>query len=47
MLAFDITLFFPSFNHHLLPLILKKVGFDPKVLFFFKNYLTERKTKYL
>ena len=47
MLAFNITPFFPSLNYHLLPLILNKVGFDLKVLLFFKNYLTERKTKYL
>ena len=47
MLAFDIAQFFPSLNYHLLPLILNKVGFDSKVSLFFKNYLTERKTKYL
>ena len=47
MLAFDITQFFPLLNYHLLSLILNKVGFDPKVLLFFKNYLIERKTKYL
>ena len=47
MLAYDITQFFPSLNHHLLPLILDKVGFDLKVLIFFKNYLVGRKMKYL
>jgi len=47
MLAFDITQFFPSLNHHLLPLILDKVGFDLKVSTFFKNYLVSRKMKYL
>ena len=47
MLAFNITQFFPLLNYHLLSLILNKVGFDPKVLLFFKNYLIERKTKYL
>jgi len=47
MLAFDIAQFFPSFNHHLLPLILDKVGFDPKVSIFFRNHLVGRKTKYL
>ena len=47
MLAFDIAQFFPSLNYYLLPLILNKVGFDSKVSLFFKNYLTERKTKYL
>jgi len=45
--AFDITQFFPSLNHQLLPLILNKVGFDHKVLKFFSNYLVDRKTKYL
>ena len=47
MLAFDIAQFFPLLNHHLLPLVLNKASFDPKVLHFFRNYLTERKTKYL
>ena len=46
-LAFDITQIFPLFNYHLLPLILNKAGFDPKVLHLFRNYLIERKTKYL
>ena len=39
--------FFPSLNHHLLPLILAKAGFDHKVSNFFRNYLIGRKTKYL
>jgi len=39
--------FFPLFNHHLLPLIIDKVGLNHKVSVFFKNYLVERKTKYL
>ena len=47
MLAFDIAQFFPSLNHHLLPLILDKAGFDPKVSIFFRNYLVGRKMKYL
>ena len=47
MLAFDIAQFFPSLNHHLLLLILNKVGFNPKVSIFFRNYLVGRKTKYL
>ena len=47
MLVFDITQFFPSLNHYLLPLILDKVGFDPKVSIFFRNYLVRKKIKYL
>jgi len=47
MLAFDIAQFFPSLNHWLLSLILRKAGFDPKVNYFFSNYLVERKTWYL
>ena len=46
-LAFNIMQFFPLLNHHLLPLIMDKAGLDHKVLVFFKNYLVERKTKYL
>ena len=46
-LAFDISQFFPSLNHRFLILILKKAGFDPKVVSFFSNYLTQRGTKYL
>ena len=47
MLAFDISQFFPSLNHQLLPLIMDKVELNCKVLTFFKNYLVGRKTKYL
>jgi len=46
-LAFDITQIFPSLNHQLLPLILNKAGFDPKIFFFLSNYLIGRKTHYL
>jgi len=46
-LAFDIAQFFPSLNHQLLPLILDKAGLDQRVSIFFKNYLVERKTKYI
>jgi len=46
-LAFNIIQFFPSLNHHILPLILGKAGFDPKVIYFFSNYLVGRKTQYL
>ena len=45
-LAFDITQFFPSLNHHFLTLILRKVGFDFHIANFFSNYLIERKTNY-
>jgi len=45
-LTFDITQFFPSLNHQLLPLIFDKAGFDTKITFFFHNYLVERKTQY-
>jgi len=46
-LAFDISQFFPSLNHHFLVFILEKAGLDPKVVFFFLNYLTQRSMKYL
>ncbi len=46
-LAFDISQFFPSLNHRFLVLILKKAGFDPKVVSFFSNYLTLKKYEYL
>jgi len=41
-LAFDIMQFFPFLNHQLLPYIMDKASFDPKVLVFFKNYLVGR-----
>ena len=47
ILAFNIVQFFPLLNHQLLSLIIDKVRLDYKVLVFFKNYLVERKTKYL
>ena len=47
ILSFDITQFFPSLNHQLLPLIFVKAGFDFKISLFFCDYLVERKTKYL
>jgi len=46
ILAFDITQFFLSLNHHLLSLILRKAGFNPRVIKFFSNYLISRKTYY-
>jgi len=45
-LAFNISQFFPLLNHQLLPLILDKAEFDPKILSFFQDYLVGRKTKY-
>jgi len=46
-LAFDISQFFPSLNHCLLTLILEKAGLEPRVSFFFVNYLVKRKTNYV
>ena len=46
-LTFDIAQFFPSLNHWLLTLIMKKVGFDNYIASFFANYLVDRKTNYL
>jgi len=46
-LAFDITQFFLSLNHCLLPLILAKTEFDSRILSFFSNYLVDRKIFYL
>jgi len=42
-LAFNIAQFFPSLNHQLLLLIIRKARFDPKVSCFFSNYLVEKK----
>ena len=47
ILAFDISQFFPSLNHHLLTSTLYKVGLEPKVATFFANYLVQRKTNYI
>jgi len=44
ILVFDIAQFFPTLNHCLLTLILKKAGLDPKVTSFFVDYLVRRKT---
>ena len=45
-MAFDIAQFFSFLNHLLFFHIIRKAGFDPKVAFFFSNYLVERKTQY-
>ena len=45
-LAFNIAQFFLSLNHCMLPLILGKAEFNPKVVYFFSNYLVGRKTWY-
>ena len=45
-LAFDISQFFPSLNHWLLTLIMKKVGFNNHIVSFFANYLVDRKMNY-
>ena len=39
--------FFPTLNHCLLTLTLEKVGFNPKVMSFFVDYLVRRKTNYV
>ena len=46
-LAFNISQFFSSLNHHLLMKIIYKVGLDNHVVDFFSNYLIDRKTNYL
>jgi len=45
-LTFDISQFFPSLNHRLLTLIMKKVGFNNYIVLFFANYLVDRKMNY-
>ena len=45
-LAFDITQFFLSLNHHLLTTILEKAGLGPKVTLFFVDYVVKRKANY-
>ena len=45
-LAFNITQFFPSLNHHFLTRILHKMGLDNCVVNFFGNYLSNRKISY-
>ena len=45
-LIFDILQFFPSLNHQLLTLIMKKAGFNNHVVSFFANYLVNRKMNY-
>ena len=47
MPAFDIVQFFPLLNHQLLPLILDKARFDPRISTFFSNYLIDRQTQYI
>ena len=46
-LAFDISQFFPSLNHYLLSLILRKAGLDSSIIQFFSSYLVNRKMKYV
>ena len=46
-LAFDISQFFPSLNHHLLTKIIQKAGLNIHVIDFFNNYLINKKTNYL
>ena len=42
-LAFNISQFFPSLNHYLLSLILRKAGLDSSIIQFFSSYLVNRK----
>ena len=46
-LAFDIAQFFPSLNHCFFTCILQKVSIDSRIVKFFANYLTDRKTNYV
>ena len=46
-LAFDISQFFPSLNHHILMSILNKAGIEPRVSTFFVDYLVKRNTNYV
>ena len=46
-LAFNIAQFLPSLNYQILSLILDKASFDFRILFFFSNYLINRKTQYI
>jgi len=46
-LIFDISQFFPSLNHQLLSLILKKADFDSCIVQFFSNYLVNRSMYYV
>ena len=45
-LAFNISQFFPSLNHWLLTLIMKKADFNNHVVSLFANYLVDRKMSY-
>jgi hypothetical protein len=46
VIAFNIAQFFPSLNHKALSEIIQHFGFSSKVVSFFSDYLTNRKTKY-
>ena len=45
-IAFDVSQFFPSVNHDMMLRILKKQGFHPKIVNFFKCYLVGRTTHF-
>ena len=47
ILVFNIVQFFPSLNHHLLSLILKKASVNSHIVRFFSNYLVNRRTQYV
>jgi hypothetical protein len=46
VVAFDLAQFFPSINHELILSILKKQGFAPEIVAFFRSYLVGRHTQY-
>jgi len=46
VIAFDITQFFPSLNHHFLSICLKKAGLNTNVRNFFSSYHSDRSTTY-
>ena len=47
ILVFNIVQFFPSLNHHLFSLILKKASVNSYVVRFFSNYLVNKRTQYV
>ena len=47
VLALDIAQFFPSLNHHVIHLMLAKLGFSPLLCALFESYYDNRSTKYL
>ncbi|KAJ2923473.1 hypothetical protein H1R20_g13621, partial [Candolleomyces eurysporus] len=46
VVAFDVAQFFPSINHQFLLAVLEKLGFNRRVVAFFRSYLVDRFTTY-